>query len=47
MDLCKAPRGRVASPSRALTLDQARAVLTATTKHPMHAYIVASLLTGL
>lgn len=37
VDLCKAPRGRVGRPSRSLTLDQARAVLTATTEHPMHA----------
>lgn len=47
VDLCKPPRGRIGRPSRSLTLDQARAVLTATTEHPMHAYIVTSLLAGL
>lgn len=47
VELCKPPRGRVGRASRSLTLDQAKAILTATREHPMHAYIVVSLLTGL
>jgi integrase len=47
-ELCEVPEGREGRPSKALTLDQAEAVLKAATDAPirMHAYIVLSLLTG-
>ena len=44
--LCSVPAGRRGRPSKSLTLDQAEAVLKASEKSPLHAYIVLSLLTG-
>lgn len=44
--LCSVPTGQVGRPSKALTLAQAEAVLTATDGSRMHAYIVVALLTG-
>lgn len=44
--LCDAPRGKVGRPSKALTLDQARAVLAAAEGTSMNAYVVLSLFTG-
>jgi integrase len=48
VELCDVPEGREGRPSKALTLDQAEAVLKAAACAPvrMHAYIVLSLLTG-
>lgn len=46
VELCTAPRGRAGRPSKALTLDQARDVLTYTKKDPLYCYVVMSLLTG-
>ncbi|WP_309237005.1 hypothetical protein [Actinomadura sp. BRA 177] len=45
-ELVKTPRGTAGRPSRALTLDQARAVLEAAQSSRLHAYVVVSLLTG-
>lgn len=47
VDLCPAPKGRPGRPSKSLTLQQASDVLDKTRGHPMHAYIVVSLLVGL
>ena len=44
--LCSVPQGRAGRPSKALTLAQAEAVLTAVQGSRMHAYVVLSLLTG-
>lgn len=44
-ELVTAPRGTGGRPSKALTMEQALAVLTA--KSRLHAYIVVSLLTGI
>lgn len=46
VELCTAPRGKAGRPSKALTLDQARDVLTYTKKDSLYCYIVMSLLTG-
>ena len=44
--LCSVPAGQPGRPSKALTLAQADAVLTAAEGSRLHAYIVVSLLTG-
>lgn len=44
--LCKIPTGQAGHPSKALTLEQAEAVLKASERSPLHAYIVLSLLIG-
>ena len=44
--LAELPTGREGRPSKAMTLDQARALLTASEASPLHAYIVLSLMTG-
>lgn len=44
--LCEVPSGRDGRPSKALTLDQAEAVLAAAEGTPMHAYIMLSILIG-
>ncbi|MGO8980527.1 MAG: tyrosine-type recombinase/integrase [Streptosporangiaceae bacterium] len=44
--LCSVPQGQSGRPSKALTLAQAEAVLTAAEGTRLHAYIVVSLLTG-
>jgi integrase len=44
--LCNVPAGRQGRPSKSLTLDQAEAILKASEKSRLHAYIVLSLLTG-
>jgi integrase len=44
--LCDIPEGRPGRPSKALTLGQAQAVLTAAIDAPLYAYIVLSLLIG-
>ena len=44
--LCSVPAGRQGRPSKSLTLDQAEAILKASEKYRLHAYIVLSLLTG-
>lgn len=46
VELCQVPHGREGRPSKSLTLEQARGVLTLTAEDPLHAYIVVSLLTG-
>jgi len=46
VELCAVPRGRAGRPSKALTVDQARDVLTYTRKNRLYCYIVMSLLTG-
>ncbi|MBO0811423.1 MAG: site-specific integrase [Microlunatus sp.] len=46
VDLCQTPKGQPGRPSKALTLDQARDVLTRTVDDPLYSYIVVSLLTG-
>lgn len=43
--LCSVPAGRQGRPSKSLTLDQAEAILRASEKSSLHAYIVLSLLT--
>ena len=45
-DLVTAPRGRQGRPSKALTLDQAIAVLAQAQAHWLYAYVALSLLTG-
>lgn len=47
VDLVDVPRGTGGRPSKSLTLEQARAVVTDTKDHPMHAYVVVSMLVGL
>jgi integrase len=44
--LCDVPTGRPGRPSKALTLDQATAVIKAAVDSPLYAYIVLSLLIG-
>lgn len=44
--LCDIPAGRAGRPSKSLTFDQAEAVLKASEKTSIYAYIVLSLLTG-
>lgn len=44
--LCQIPTGTPGRPSKALTLEQAEAVLKAAQETPIHAYLVLSLLTG-
>jgi integrase len=46
-NLVTAPKGTAGRPSKALTMDQALAVLAAATWSRLHAYIVVSLLTGI
>jgi integrase len=46
-DLVTAPKGTAGRPSKALTMDQAVAVLAAALGSRLHAYIVVSLLTGI
>ncbi|MBA0127311.1 site-specific integrase [Haloechinothrix sp. YIM 98757] len=46
VELCQIPQGQKGRPSKALNLDQAEAVLSASESSPLHAYIVVSLLTG-
>lgn len=46
-DLVTAPKGTEGRPSKALTMEQADAVLTAASESRLHAYIVVSLLTGI
>jgi integrase len=46
-ELVTAPKGTEGRPSKALTMDQADAVLTAASRSRLHAYIVVSLLTGI
>jgi integrase len=46
VELCRTPRGRSGRPSKAMTPQQARNVLTRTVDDPLHCYIVVSLLTG-
>jgi integrase len=46
VDLCHTPRGRDGRPSKSLTPQQAKDVLTLTRNDPLHCYIVVSLLTG-
>ncbi|MFC4908418.1 site-specific integrase [Actinomadura gamaensis] len=46
-ELVKTPRGRAGRPSRALTLDQANAVLEQARSSRLHAYVVVSLMTGI
>lgn len=45
-ELVKTPKGLAGRPSRALTLDQAQAVLEAARSSRLHAYVELSLLTG-
>jgi integrase len=45
-ELMTTPKGRDGRPSKALTLDQARAVLEQASTTPLHAYVALSLLTG-
>jgi len=44
--LCSVPQGQPGRPSKALTMAQAEAILTAAEGSRLHAYIVVSLLTG-
>jgi integrase len=44
--LCDVPTGRPGRPSKALTLDQATAVMKAAADSPLYAYIILSLLIG-
>jgi integrase len=46
VELCAVPAGRAGRPSKALTVSQAEAVLTAAAGKSLHAYIVVALLTG-
>jgi len=46
-ELVTTPKGRKGRPSRALTLDQATAVLESAKTRPLHAYVVLSLMTGI
>jgi integrase len=45
-ELVKTPKGRAGRPSKALTLDQATAVLEHAKTKPLYAYVAVSLLTG-
>jgi integrase len=44
--LCEVPKGQPGRPSKALTLDQTKAVLQAAETTPLYAYVVISLVTG-
>lgn len=44
--LCETPKGQPGRPSKALTLEQAEAVLVAAEMSPLRAYVVVSLLAG-
>jgi len=44
--LCDVPTGRTGRPSKALTLDQAEAILNASEASSLHAYVVLSMLIG-
>jgi integrase len=46
VQLCSVPTGQLGRPSKALTLDQAKAVLDAADDNRLCAYVVLSLLTG-
>ncbi|WP_230208009.1 tyrosine recombinase XerC [Microlunatus sp. Gsoil 973] len=46
VELCQTPKGQAGRPSKALTLDQARDVLTLSAGDALYCYIVVSLLTG-
>jgi integrase len=46
-ELITTPKGRAGRPSRALTADQATAVLDKAQASPLHAYVVVSLMTGI
>lgn len=46
VELCSVPTGQPGRPSKALTLAQAEAVLKASVRASLHAYIVLALLTG-
>jgi integrase len=46
-ELVTTPKGRVGRPSRALTFDQATAVLRQSERSRLHAYVVLSLMTGI
>jgi integrase len=46
-DLVDTPKGRAGRPSRALTLEQATAVIEKARKSPLHAYVIVSLMTGI
>jgi integrase len=46
VELCQIPTGQDGRPSKSLTLDQAKAILTAAEESRLRAYIVVSLLTG-
>lgn len=46
VELTEIPEGQTGRPSKSLTLAQAQAVLKASERSPLHAYIVVSLLTG-
>jgi integrase len=45
-ELVATPKGRTGRPSKALTLDQATAVLEQARTSPIHAYVVLSIMTG-
>ena len=45
-ELVTTPKGTAGRPSKALTLDQARAVLEHAKASPLHAYVVLSIMTG-
>ena len=46
-ELVTTPKGTAGRPSKALTLDQARAVLEYAKASPLHAYVVLSIMTGI
>jgi integrase len=46
-ELVTIPKGTEGRPSKALTMDQADALLTAASRSRLHAYVVVSLLTGI
>jgi integrase len=46
-ELVTTPKGKAGRPSKALTFDQATAVLEAAKGAPLHAYVVLSLMTGI
>lgn len=45
-ELCTPPKGKAGRPSKSLTLQQAKDVITQTVDDPLYCYIVVSLLTG-
>jgi integrase len=46
-ELVTTPKGRAGRPSKALTLDQATAVMDKASDSPIHAYVVLSIMTGI